>query len=561
MHGSPRWSGDAVRRGWTVVAVAFAAAALSTAIELAAFDHGDDAVAATLDGIVGAGMLAAGVLAVTRRPARRCGLIAVAAGLTWLGGAAWAPLTFLYRGPLAHLYLTYPSGRLRRSPAAGVVIAVYALSLAEPIAGSVQAMITTAALVGATAAWRSSRLTGTARPAGLLAAVAAAMFAGALLLGALNRVFGWQADRLALWVLDVVVLATVVMLLAARVWARWAPSVVTSLVVDLGRPPSGSLQATLARALGDPTLALGYWDANAQRYLDEGGHAVTASAGRIATTIDLDGEPTAVVVHDAAVLDDTALVDSVKVATRLALANRRMDAQARRRVEQLAASRRRLVEAADEQRRCLSRDIEDEVGNRLERVTALIDRVRAGGPVVAKVRSELDAARTEIDELASGIHPRVLDDGLAAALPNLAARWPLSVSISVGAGRLPAAIEAAIYFVCSEALTNVAKHASATSTSVDVLQRDEAITARIADDGRGGAVVSAGLGLRGLADRVGALGGTLDVDSQPGSGTQLTATIPLNDPFPTASRQVAVVGDTDTTAGTSAWAGIRNRRG
>ena len=311
------------------------------------------------------------------------------------------------------------------------------------------------------------------------------------------------------------------------VWARWAPSVVTSLVVDLGRPPSGSLQATLARALGDPTLALGYWDAGAQRYLDEGGHAVAASAGRIATTIDLDGEPTVVVVHDAAVLDDRALVDSVKVATRLALANRRMDAQARGRVEQLAASRRRLVEAADEQRRCLSRDIEDEVGSRLERVTALIDRVRAGGPVVAKVRSELAAARTEIDELASGIHPRVLDDGLAAALPTLAARWPLSVSISVGAGRLPAAIEAAIYFVCSEALTNVAKHASATSTSVDVLQRDEAIRARIVDDGRGGAVVSAGLGLRGLADRVGALGGTLDVESPPGLGTRLTATIPL----------------------------------
>jgi signal transduction histidine kinase len=137
----------------------------------------------------------------------------------------------------------------------------------------------------------------------------------------------------------------------------------------------------------------------------------------------------------------------------------------------------------------------------------------------------------ELRELAAGLHPRVLSQrGLAGALAALAERSPLpvEVEVEVPAGRLPEEIEAAAYFVCSEALANVAKYASASRAAVSVLARDGRLHVEVVDDGRGGAVIGGGTGLRGLADRVEALGGTLRLESPPGAGTRLAVELPID---------------------------------
>ena len=203
------------------------------------------------------------------------------------------------------------------------------------------------------------------------------------------------------------------------------------------------------------------------------------------------------------------------------------------RAEQLAASRRRIVVAADAQRRRLQRELQEGAGRRLDAVAA---QVEALGPAIgdgpaagqlADVERQLDAARAELRELARGIHPTALTaGGLEAALPELASRSSVPVELRVDAGRAPAAVEAAAYFVCAEALTNVAKYAGATRVTIDARREPGRLVVAIADDGAGGADPARGSGLRGLADRVEALGGRLRVESPPGAGTRLEAELP-----------------------------------
>ena len=150
------------------------------------------------------------------------------------------------------------------------------------------------------------------------------------------------------------------------------------------------------------------------------------------------------------------------------------------------------------------------------------------GPQLAGVRSDLDAARSQLREFARGIHPAILTEaGLAAALAELAERSPVPVTTNVPSGRWPPTVEAAAYFVCSEALTNVAKYAEASQVTLVVEDGRDRVTIVVVDDGVGGADPAAGSGLRGLADRVEALGGRLRVDSPPGGGTRVTAEVPL----------------------------------
>ena len=227
------------------------------------------------------------------------------------------------------------------------------------------------------------------------------------------------------------------------------------------------------------------------------------------------------------------LVEAATAAARLAVDNARLQADTRERVEELAASRRRIVEAADEQRRRIGRELRDEVFSRLDRVADLIDRARPTLPEsdrqVAEIEDGLRNARVDLDELSRGIHPLALTaGGLAAALPDLAGRAAIPVAIDVSAPRLPPTIEAALYFVCAEALANVAKHSDATRASVSIRVGGSVVVSVIEDDGCGGADPRQGTGLRGLADRVESLGGRLVVTSDSGSGTRVEATIPVD---------------------------------
>ena len=254
---------------------------------------------------------------------------------------------------------------------------------------------------------------------------------------------------------------------------------------------------------------------------------------RAVTRVETDGEPVAVLVHDRTVLEDPELVEAVATATRLAVANVRLQAEVLARAEQLAASRRRIVEAADAQRRRLQRELSEGAEQRLSAVSAhvealaqAVDGSRAAG-LLADVETQLHNARAELRELARGIHPTALTEGgLGAALPELAARASLPVELRVDEGRSPAPVEAAAYFVCAEGLTNVAKYARASTVVIEVRREQRRLTVSIVDDGGGGADPERGSGLRGLADRVEALGGRLSVESPRGAGTRLVAEIP-----------------------------------
>ena len=212
-----------------------------------------------------------------------------------------------------------------------------------------------------------------------------------------------------------------------------------------------------------------------------------------------------------------------------------LDAELRARLEELRASRVRLVEAGDAERRRLERDLHDGAQSRLVGLALLLRgaRTRAvGDPELAalldRAQEELRTSLAELRELARGIHPAVLTErGLEPALQALAARAPVPVELSAGGNeRLPENVESATYFVVSEALANVAKYARATHATVAVRRVNGSVVVDVCDDGVGGADAAHGSGLRGLADRVAALDGTLAVESPQGQGTRLHAEIP-----------------------------------
>jgi signal transduction histidine kinase len=203
----------------------------------------------------------------------------------------------------------------------------------------------------------------------------------------------------------------------------------------------------------------------------------------------------------------------------------------------LTASRRRIVTTADETRRRIERDLHDGAQQRLVHAIIALKLARGklsgdGGPTAELLDESLQNAQRAIEdirELAQGIHPAVLTDrGLGPALDAIAARCPVPVDLDVRLdGRLPEPIEVAIYYVVSEALTNVAKHAHASTAEVCLDRRDGGLLLTVSDDGVGGADPAAGSGLVGLRDRVEATGGTLTVESASGQGTRLTVALPL----------------------------------
>ena len=340
--------------------------------------------------------------------------------------------------------------------------------------------------------------------------------------------------------LDLTLALTAVAFLLGVARTRLARSAVADLVTEIGQSSAlGDLRAALARAFRDPSLEIAYWLPSEERFVDSEGRpaALPASdAGRSVTMVEHEGRRIAALMHDPAVTDDVSLVRAVAAAAGLQLENERLQAELRSQLEEVRASRARIVEATQDERRRIERDLHDGTQQRLVSIAMTLglaeakvatDAAAATG-LIAEARGSTSTALEELRELSQGIHPGILTErGLGKAVDEVALRMHLPVDVDVRLReRLPTAVETAAYYVISEALTNVAKHAGASRGKVMVGREDGRAVIAISDDGRGGADAGRGSGLRGLRDRVEALGGRFVVVSPPGLGTSIEVEIP-----------------------------------
>ena len=327
--------------------------------------------------------------------------------------------------------------------------------------------------------------------------------------------------------------------LAGLVRARLARFTVGELLVELGetRAPGG-LRDALARALHDPSLEIAYWLPDHQLYVGVDGRPAELpvdGSGRVTTVLEQDGRRVAALIHDVSLRDEPELVSGASTAAGIALENERLHADLRARLEELRWSRLRVIEAADAERRRLERNLHDGAQQGLATLAVELAMLAERLESDPKARQLLEHAQDgladsleALRELARGIHPAVLTDhGLAVALEALAERTPFPVRLAVEPGDdLPDRSEVAAYYVISECLANTAKYAHASEASVAVSRANNHLVIEVVDDGVGGASRDGGSGLRGLMDRVEALGGTLELSSPIGRGTRVRAEIP-----------------------------------
>jgi signal transduction histidine kinase len=534
---------------------------------------------AALTVLVGAVWFVTGLFEWRRHPTNRIGPLMVSFSLIWfLGRLTFAdsalPYTIglflpaLFFAVFGHALLAFPNGRLGSRPLRALVTVGYLdttvviavamlfyvgnpeepenLALVRANDAVADALKNTARGVGiacfvailAVLAQRWRTATPRRRRSFALVfwtgAAASALSAAAIVTRAPYRPLG-AVDVVAYVLIAAVPLALSVDLLRGKL-ERGA---VADLVLELGgtRAP-GRLRDALARALHDPSLSLAYWLPERQGYFDVEGRPVELpgdGGSRVATIVEREARPVAALVHDAALGDEQQLVDAVGAAAGLALENERLQADLSARLAELRASRARIVDAADAERRRLERNLHDGTQQRLVSISMALGLAEsklstdpeAAGRILEETRQALGAALQELREFSQGIHPGVLTErGLGPALRELVYLAPMSVELEVPEEeRLPEAVEAAAYYVVAEALANVAKYASADAVSVAVERGSGFVLIEVADDGVGGADPAKGSGLRGLSDRVAALGGTLEIDSPPGHGTRLRAEI------------------------------------
>jgi signal transduction histidine kinase len=482
---------------------------------------------------------AAGLIAWLRAPAGTIGPLLVAAAVAWalanlqrtpfgLVNDLAAPLKLLYAAILGHAVLDLSDKPRRRAPWIAIGIAYAAGLLPQPGSG----IVVSAALVVGLGSVSIDRLG--SRSASALASIAGVVFAATLgvstaarwLMPGFAAVDHRPAVEIAFIIAGLSVSATAVR--AAQRGLR-----VTDLVVDLGGETGGVVARQLASALGDPTLEVAFALEDGSRFVDAAGRAVTLPApgsGRAVTMINHGGRPVAALVHDPATGAAAGVRSAITRAAELAGANAALQAQVQHQLADVGASRRRLLDAADEERRSLRAQLDGDLGHRLDDLEASLadpptdaDRV-----AVASAVGQLGEARLEMAAIAEGIHPRLVEQlGIAGAVSELARRSAVPVEVTVGPavdGDL--ASQAALYFVCSEALANAAKHAGATSIAVRLARTDDRLVVEIEDDGVGGADPARGTGLAGLRDRIEALGGSLRVGDRAGHGTRIAASVP-----------------------------------
>jgi signal transduction histidine kinase len=521
--------------------------------------------------------IAAGLVAWRRRPDSGLGRLMVAAGFVnflsslAVGGFAVAysigeVLDFLPPVLFLHVFLAYPTGRLKNSFEQRYVVVAYATAIvpsvvrvllgdegqphdvlalvAAPGASHAVVQVQLVAMsalmlggIGVLGARRWAKGRPLRRSASLLVdsfALGLVMIAFLYLSLALGRSEVEAIRRATFFVIGLAPLAFLLGLLQARL----ARSGVADLVVALrAQPPPADLRDALARALRDPSLALGYWLEEFEAWVDINGRPVQVPGGdeRSVTMIDRDGTPVAALLHDAALDDEPELLAGVVAAAGIALENARLQAELRARLEELQGSRVRIIEAGQKERQRLERDLHDGAQQRLIALSLELGLLEHQADADPEVKTRLDWARGEIANslaelraVARGIHPAVVSGhGLGIALEQLAARASVPVRLDVEvASRLSERLEVAAYYVVSESLANIAKHAEASSATVQVAVSCSDLVVEVADDGIGGADADAGSGLRGLADRVEALDGRLRVWSPPGGGTRLRAEMP-----------------------------------
>ncbi|MFL5925986.1 MAG: sensor histidine kinase [Gaiellaceae bacterium] len=568
------------------VGIAAAAAATAGAVALA---HGaaraPTTTLAAVTIVAGCTFVVGGMVGWLRRPANRTGLLMTAAGFALLGSSleqANRALPFtvgLVIGPLpaailAHLILAFPEGRLHSRAERVVVVAAYldatALQVVMLMFMGFEHVNGCPCPSNLLFVRDAERLHSVIMGVGRYVGIALAVWAAALLVRrwrkasvpvrrAVLPLFSASVLTLALFaasllttgtapdlsrrfaVAEQVALATVPLAFLLGLFnAHLARVSVGDLVVELGRlPEPGRLRDALARALGDPSLELAYWIPETSGYVGIDGRPASVEAGpeRAVTMAERHGRRVAALVHDPALLDQQELLDAAAAAAGLALENERLQAELRAQLQELRASRKRIVEAGDGERRRLERNLHDGAQQRLVALAVALSLAeskldrdpQAAARLLASARAELSTGLSELRELARGLHPGVLARGLEVALGGVAERTPVPVELVVQPGLAPPeSVEAAAYYVVSEALTNVVRYANASSAHVRVTSDDRSLRVAVVDDGVGGANVSSGSGLQGLRDRVEAIGGRLELHSPRGGGTRVTAFLPLD---------------------------------
>jgi signal transduction histidine kinase len=485
----------------------------------------------------GLALLGGGAVAAVKRPRAGAGPLLLLTGAAWFAGDLAPALLYAHRGPLVHLLLTYPSGRTRSRVTIAVIAAAYADGLIPDVARSEWTTLALMAAVVLVAAWRRRAAGGAERRARGAALAAAVLLAAALGFAAAGRLLDAGTGTAAVRVLYGTVAAIACGLTADLLWGRWGRAALTGFVIDLGdQHEPRALRAALARTLGDPSLELAYRIDGGSGWVDEAGRPVAPPVedGRRALTLVGDARrPVAALLHDPAAPADRQLVAALAAAARLAVANVSMQAEIAARVQDVAASRQRLVEAGDAERRRLGELLGEGPEARLAAVGARLEPVAAGSDgeataILQRLSRELATSRAQLHDLANGIRPRTLTaGGLRPALAELAAGASVPVDAEVPGARFAPALELVAYFVCSEALANIAKHAGAAQARITLTATERELRVLVADDGAGGADARDGSGLRGLGDRVEALGGRLRVQSPRGGGTRIEAVLPI----------------------------------
>jgi signal transduction histidine kinase len=519
-----------------------------------------------------------GLVAWWRRPGSRLGVLMVAAGfgmaLATLGRAdnvvvhsVGQVLDLLPLVLFLHVVLAFPAGRLTGRldrvlvatgyvvtiagqvtvmalgsfgpdnafavvdlPAAGDVVHAGILIVLSGLALTGLVMIVRRRLAGGRARRRTATLILDVFALGLL-------MIAALLLTGLSPGPGFPiVQHLSLLVLGLAPVAFLIGLLDAHLGRAGGGE----LFVRLRNDPT-DLRAALAGTLRDPSLALVYWLPQYASWADESGRPVTLPAvddSRAVTVIERDGQTVAALVHDPSLTDEHDLLDAVSAGAAIALENGRLRSDLHARLEELRGSRARMLEAGQRERQRLERDLHDGAQQRLIALSldlGVLERQLGSDPVarnaLTQAKREIALSLDELRDVARGLHPAVLSGhGLAVALESLAARAAVPVRLTVCVdGRLAETVEVAAYYVVCEGLANVGKHAQATRCSVDVERSDGQLVVEVVDDGVGGADTERGTGLRGLADRVEALGGQLRVWTPRGRGTRVRAEIPCEE--------------------------------
>jgi len=470
-----------------------------------------------LDIAVGVAFLLA-ALTFRRTPAHA--VLLAATGLLWFAGDFVGVLVFAHRGPLTHFLLLYPDTRLRSWLKRSVVLAAYVASFVYPIGqltvvtGALFVAVLIAGVVGRgrvpSASLRSARL----------ATAGAALLWGLLTAAAVARVAGVRIDGFMLVTYQIALVAILTAIVIDNRYRLSRTAIVTSLAVDLGEGSVRSLRDVLAEVLGDPSVVVGL--VSDDGFTDEAGRPVVLNptSGQIVTDL-LDGNHRiAVLQHDAALLRDRKLLDSVTALAAVALTNARLQHEVRARIAVVEASRRRLLAVADDERDRLEAQLHDSVLTRLAHVEAALGRFGS-----ADLCRQLESTRDTIRAFARGVYPRRLGEVGLAVLREMT--LPVDhVEVNVPDERLPPDVEAAAYFLCVEALTNVAKYAQATATRVSIEVADQTLAVEVGDNGIGGADPAKGTGLLGLQDRLDVLGGVVAVESS-GRGTRIRGVIPL----------------------------------